>query len=156
MNFAREDIVWRRIAIGSFATLVFVALAWNAAGFAIDMTSLEQGPDSLGMFVGTAIVTVMYGAVPLIVSFGVAAAAGFGPVSSARPCAWVNAIIAAICGAALVVVGAMCFSRTEAEAALGIATVISGVVLLTPLVWCIWRAALGSSGANRDPHHRPA
>ena len=73
MNSTRDDRAWRRIAIGSFLTLLCVTVAWNAAAYAIDASGLDRG-DSWPMIFGSVIVTVMYGTTPLVLSLIAAAA----------------------------------------------------------------------------------
>lgn len=84
MNPTQAARSWRRMAIGSFLTLLSVALAWNAAALAIDSSGLDRG-DSWPMIFGSVFSTLLFGSVPILISLVVAVAAGIGTVERADP-----------------------------------------------------------------------
>jgi hypothetical protein len=140
MNQARVDTYWRRMAIGSFVTLLCVALAWNAAAFAIDSSRLEQGIDSWGVFFGSALITLVYGSAPILLSLSAALFAGFGASDVARPCAWWNATIAAVCSVALLLLAGLTVAGPPAEAAFSVVSALLALVLMAPVVLCVRKA----------------
>lgn len=137
MNTTQGDIAWRRLATGSFVTLLVVGLAWNAAALVIDWSELEQRPDSWGMLFGSIVTTVFYGGVPLLMALVVAVVAGLGTPRLARPGAWFAATIAAACSAGLLLAAALLIVGPPAEVAFGVVSVLLAVVLIAPLLLCI-------------------
>lgn len=141
MNTTREDISWRRLAIGSFALLVFVALAWNGVAFVIDSSPLRQSTDSWGMTFGSVLCTVIYGSVPLAVSLGLAMVAALASPASARLCAWGVAGLAAVCAAGLAAGAAVLWTGPPAEVAFGMVTAVLALLLLVPSLFCLRRGS---------------
>lgn len=144
---------WRRLALGSFLTLVLVAVAWNLAAYAIDESSLRGSADGWGVMFGSIIGTFVYGALPILLSLVAALVAGFGAPRTARAAAWVIAVLAAVCGVGLLLVAGLTISGTPAEQAFGVASLVLGLVLLLPAVLCVRtaRSVHGAVGETRVP-----
>lgn len=139
MNQIRVDTYWRRMAIGSFVTLLCVRLSWNAAAFAIDSGGLDRG-DSWPMIFGSVFVTLLFGSTPILLSLVAAVAAGLGTPWMARPCAWCGAGIAASCSAVLLLAGGMLVTGPPAESAFAVVSALSAIVLMAPVVLCVRQA----------------
>ena len=135
MSSSRDDSAWRRIAIGTFVTLLSVALAWNAAALAIDSSGLDRG-DSWPMIFGSVFSTLLFGSTPILISLAVAMAAGLGTPEMARPCAWCGAGAAALCSAGLLLAAGMLVSGPPAEVAFAVVSALSAVVPMAPLALC--------------------
>lgn len=148
MAETRVNTPWRRSAVVSFLILVLALVAWNVAAYAIGSSSLEQDEGSFGLAATAAIVTVIYGGLPLIVSLVVVLVAAFGGPGKARGGAWCIAVLSALCAAGLAVVAVLAFGGLSAEKVFGAVSVLLALVLLVPLILCVRR--------SRSDRHSPA
>lgn len=138
---------WRRLALGSFLTLVLVVAAWNVAAFAIEASSLEQATGSFGLAATSFIATVIWGGLPLLAATVAALVAAFA-APRARGAAWVIAAAAALCGVGLLLVAGLTLRGLPGEQAFGAASLLLGLVLLAPLVLCVRRSKNPDAGES--------
>ena len=129
---------WRRLAIGSFLTLILVVVAWNAAAFAIEASSLEQASGSFGLAATSFIATVIWGGLPLLAAT-VAALVAAVAAPRAQGAAWAIAVAAALCGVGLLLVAGLTLRGLPGEQAFGAASLLLGLVLLVPVFLCVRR-----------------
>ena len=140
MNLTPPDSSWRALAVGSFVTLVLVVVAWNAAAYAIDASALEGDEEGWGVLFGSAIASVIYGGLPLVLSLVAVLVAGFGSPGKARAAAWCIAVLSLLCAVGLVAVGLLTVGGKPAETAFAAVSFVLALVLAAPLVLCIRRS----------------
>lgn len=147
MNPAHDVRAWRRIAIGSFLTLLCVTLAWNAAAYVIDESGLDAD-DSWPMVFGSVIATIFYATTPLALSLVAAVVAAPG-TGAARPAAWCGVAIDVVCAAALLLASGLLIGESPAEVAFAVVSALLALVLLAPGV-------LSVRQARTERGHHPA
>jgi uncharacterized membrane protein len=130
--------------------LVLVVVAWNAAALAIDSSSLQGSEDGWGVLFGSAVGTVIYGALPILLSLVASLVAAFGAPRMARAAAWVIAVLSALCGVGLFLVAGLTISQSPAEQAFGVVSLLLGLVVLAPAVLCVRRAGSERVGGGEN------
>ena len=137
MNPLPDDTAWRRVSIGTLATLLFVAAAWNGSAFAIDASGLPDGGAWVSMGLVAFLGTLLYAGPASLVSLGAVIASASGNPDQARACAGLSAIVAAACAAGLVWLGVQLVFGSPTDVAFGVVSVLLALVLLAPLALCI-------------------
>lgn len=154
MNSTRDDRAWRRIAIGSFLTLLCVTVAWNIAAILIDTSGLDDGGAWVTTSMFSLLGTIYFGGPAVLMSLVVMGVAASGVPEVARACAWLGAAVAAACSVGLMLFGSV-VSGSSAASAFGVASILLALVLLGPLVLCIRKAsnerARGLTATFRSP-----
>lgn len=127
---------WRRLSIWPAAAGLIGVVLLNLLGFLIDQSSLDQGVDSWGYLFGTVAVSLFYGVPALLIVLVLVVIARV--VEQPTPFVWAAAILTALSGAGLIVVGWLQLGGPTAGLVFAAGASVIGLGLMVPLWWC-WR-----------------
>lgn len=130
---------WGRLSRLPLFTMLICCPALMGLAFLVDDSGLDQGPESWGYVLGSALILIGLASWPLGLALmtAVGGSPRGGDPMRRRVCAWVGAIAAALSGMVLGAVGVtQMVGGTDAGLAWGLGAVLIAAPLFLPLVLC--------------------